>query len=67
MQSSQNSAMSYCTLVMRGWAKTQTPTVSRQPPAPIFLSDLDSRTRPAPDPHIQGLYAHEKPRKVMEF
>ncbi len=37
------------------------------PLAPIFLSDLDNWTRPAPDRHIQGLYGHENPGKVMEL
>ncbi len=61
------------TLVMRGCAKTSTESAAsnklstRQPPAPIFLSDLDNRTRPAPNCHNQGLYGHENPRKVMEF
>ncbi len=47
-------------LVMCGWAKTSSESAAsnklftRQPPAPIFLSDLDNRTRPAPDRLIQG-------------
>ncbi len=46
---------------MRGWAKTSpesaasTKWSSHQPPAPMFLSDLNNRTRPEPD-HIQGSY-----------
>ncbi len=36
---------------------------TRQPPAPIYLSDLDNRT----DRHIQGSISHEKPDKVIEF
>ncbi len=35
---------------------------TRQPPAPIFLSDLDNRTQSS-----QGSYGHENPVKVMEF
>ncbi len=58
---------------MCGWAKTSPESAAsnqlstRQPPTTIFLSDLDNRTRPAPDRHIQGSYGHEKPEKVMEF
>ncbi len=54
---------------MRGWAKTSPESAAsknlstRQPPTPIFLSDLDNRTRPAPDLHIQGSYGHEKQEK----
>ncbi len=60
-------------LVMHRWANASTESAAsnklstRQPPAPIFVSDLDNRTRPKPDCHIQGLYGHEKPGKVMEF
>ncbi len=42
-------------LIMHGWAKTSSESAAsnklstRQPPAPIFLSDLDNRT----DRHIQ--------------
>ncbi len=51
---------------MRGWAKmspeseASNKVSTRQPPAPIFLSDLDNRTRPAPDCHIQDSYADMK-------
>ncbi len=54
---------------MRGWAKTSPESTAsnklstRQPPAPIYLSDLDNRTRPAPDRYSQGSYGHEKKRK----
>ncbi len=37
---------------------------SRQPPAPIFSSDLDNRTRSS---HSGLVYGHKKPGKVMEF
>ncbi len=52
---------------MLGRAKTSPESAAsnklstRQPPAPIFLFDLDHRTWPAPDCHIHGLYGHEKP------
>ncbi len=55
---------------MHGWAKTSPESAAsnklstRQPP--ILLSDLDNRTRPAHNRHIQGLYGHGKPGKVME-
>ncbi len=58
---------------MREWAKTSPESTASnklstcQPPTPIFLSDLDNRTRPTPDCHNQGLYGHEQPGKVMEF
>ncbi len=58
---------------MLRWAKTSPESTAsnelspRQPPAPIFLSGLDNRTRPASqdDRHIQGLYGQNG--KVMEF
>ncbi len=38
-----------------------------KPPAFRFLSDLENRTGPTPDSHIQGLYGHEKPEKSWNF
>ncbi len=38
-----------------------------KPPAFRFLSDLENRTGPTPDSHIQGLYGHEKTEKSWNF
>ncbi len=52
--------------MMRGWAKTSPESTAlnkvstRQMPAPIFLSNLDNRTRPTPDRYIQGPYTDMK-------
>ncbi len=54
---------------MRGLAKTSPESTdsnklsTRQPPAPIFLSDLIT----APDRHIWGLYGHKNPEKSWNF
>ncbi len=43
---------------MRGWAKTSPESAASNKLS--ILSDLDNRTRPAPDRHIQGSYTDMK-------